>query len=47
MGAAARVTMFSIMVLIVGLEVLGAGAYLLSLVHAGHADFCNGYAICR
>lgn len=29
------------------LEAVGAGAYLVSRAHADPGDFCYGYAICR
>lgn len=38
---------FGIVFIMLALELLGAGAYLVSSAHADPSDFCFGYAICR
>ena len=37
----------AVLVIVLVLEVVGAGAYVVASAHADPADFCHGYAICR
>jgi hypothetical protein len=37
----------AVLVLILVLEFVGAGAYLVATAHADPSDLCYGYAICQ
>ncbi|WP_330083230.1 hypothetical protein [Methylocystis iwaonis] len=36
-----------VVVLVLALELAGAGAYVVTSAHADPSDFCFGYALCR
>ena len=38
---------FAMLAIILSLEFVGAGAYLVTSAHANPTDFCFGYAICQ
>ena len=38
---------FALLAIIIIVEFVGAGAYLINSAHANPADFCFGYALCQ